>query len=368
MKILIHIMSMQKGGAERVVANLSNYFAQTDDIILVTTLKENVEYNLDKNIQVYSLYNKTKKKNKLSRLMSKISLNNLNKMKKIINAIKPDVILGFLPEPSFRLLVLKKFVKKIKSIPIIISVRNDPKIEYHNKIIHFIMQKLYPIAEGFVFQTQEAKNYFKKILNCKTIVIANPISQEFITERYSGEREKKIVTVGRLEKQKNQKLLIKAFGEIHKKYPDYILEIYGEGKLKYELMNYIKEMNLSNCVFLKGKTDSIKEKIYKAKAFVLSSNYEGMPNALMEALALGVPCISTDCPCGGPRELIQNNVNGILVENNNCEEMVKAIYNVIENEKLNKTLSVNSNNMKEEFLISKIADKWKKFINEIREN
>ena len=146
------------------------------------------------------------------------------------------------------------------------------------------------------------------------------------------------------------------------------MEIYGEGKLKYELMNYIKEMNLSNCVFLKGKTDSIKEKIYKAKAFVLSSNYEGMPNALMEALALGVPCISTDCPCGGPRELIQNNVNGILVENNNCEEMVKAIYNVIENEKLNKTLSVNSNNMKEEFLISKIADKWKKFINEIREN
>ena len=230
--------------------------------------------------------------------MSKVSFLKLYKLKKIILEEKPDIIITFLPEPSFKILFLKKISKKIKQIPIIVSVRNDPVIEYKNKIINFIMKRLYPLSEGFVFQTEDAKKYFDNIINCKNKVIVNPVGEAFIKERYEGEREKRIVAVGRLEPQKNYKLLLDAFKKINQKHPDYMLEIYGKGSLEEELKMLVKKSKLDSVIIFKGNSDTIEKDIYNAKAFVMTSNYEGMPNSLLEAFVLGVPCVSTDCPCG----------------------------------------------------------------------
>ena len=204
------------------------------------------------------------------------------------------------------------------------------------------MKILYPLADGFVFQTKEAQEYFDKKIQKKSVIIPNPINEEFICEPYNGEREKKIVTVGRLEEQKNHKMLIKAFSKLPEGLSEYKLIIYGEGSLRPELEKQIKELNLLGRVFLPGQVDDVKNRIYKAGLFVLSSNYEGMPNALMEAMALGVPCASTDCPCGGPRFLIKNEYNGLLYNVNNELELKLAINKIIGDEELSKKISKNA--------------------------
>jgi glycosyltransferase involved in cell wall biosynthesis len=147
-------------------------------------------------------------------------------------------------------------------------------------------------------------------------IIPNPINPEFNVKPFSGKRRKIITSVGRLSEQKNQHVLIEAFSRIEKDFPDYELVIYGEGNLRETLENQIKTLKLENKVKLPGVKKNIKNEIYDCSLFVLPSLYEGMPNALMEAMALGLPVISTDCPCGGPRFLIHN-YNGLLVKVNN---------------------------------------------------
>ena len=137
MKILFYIGNLKKGGAERVVANLSNEFIKTHDVIIVTTTNEKYEYEINNNI-------------------IKKNLNYLKKLSKIINEENTDVAIGFLPEPSYRLLMIKNKIK----CPIIISVRNDPKIEYNKFLSKLLMKTLYKKADGFVFQTKEAQDFF----------------------------------------------------------------------------------------------------------------------------------------------------------------------------------------------------------------
>lgn len=287
MKILFCIGGLRKGGAERVISNLANSFSSTDEISIVITEKK-IEYKLENNIKVYSLDYNLSKNNIINKFLK------IYNLYKTIKEDKPDVIVSFLREPTFRVLLLRKFIKT----PIIVSVRNDPKIEYKSFKSNFLMKVLYPLADGFVFQTEDAKQYFAKKIQEKSIIIPNPIKKEFLNKNiYTGDRDKIIVSVGRLEVQKNHNLLIDAFYDINDQIRDYKLIIYGEGSLRTMLQKKINSYGMKDRILLPGITNNIIDKIEKAKLFILSSNYEGMPNALMEAMALGIPSISTDCPC-----------------------------------------------------------------------
>lgn len=366
MNILFCINSLVKGGAERVISNLANYFSVDNEVSIMTLTNFDVEYELKNNIKVIKLDKKNKDaykiNNKVIRILLKIPkfLTRNFKMKKELERINPDIIISFLPETSFLVLFNKRNKDKV-----LISVRNDPKIEYSGKIYKFLMKKLYPKADAFVFQTDEAKKYFDKIISAKCDIIPNSINPKFIGERFEGNRENKIVSVGRLTKQKNFELLIKAFSEINKKYPDYKLIIYGEGEKRVELENLIRELDLQECVELPGICNDIKEKIIDAKLFVLPSLYEGMPNALLEAMALGIPVVATDCPCGGPKALIGKNEKGLLVEVDNQVELVKAIENVLSNEELREQLSRNAYSIIDIMHPDIINRKWEEFIKEI---
>lgn len=367
MKILFCINSLVKGGAERVISNLANYFANKDEVAIMTLTNFDVEYELKSNINVIKLDKKCKNpykiNNKFIRIVLKIPkfLNRSFRMKKEIIKLNPDIIVSFLPETSFLVLFNKRKTDKV-----IVSVRNDPKIEYKSKIYNFLMKKLYPKANAFIFQTSDAKRYFKNILSVKSEIIPNSINPYFIGDKYEGKRQDKIVAVGRLTNQKNFELLIKAFSEINKRFPQYKLIIYGEGEKRLELENLIKELNLEKYVELPGLCNDIKEKIYDAKVFVLSSLYEGMPNALLEAMALGIPVIATDCPCGGPKELIgTNNEKGILVEVDNCKQLVDAIEKVLTDESLQKKLSENAYTITDTMNPDIINCKWERFIKDI---
>ena len=359
MKILFYIGNLRKGGAERVVATLSNKLVEKNEVIIIITTDEKVEYSLDKSIKLFSLKNFDGNKNPLVK-----NIIYLKRLKDYIKEIDPDIILGFLPEPSYRLLILKPFIKS----PVIISDRNDPKIEYASLKSRTIMKFLYKRADGFVFQTDEARDYFCKKIQDKSIVIANPVDDRFLKTKYVGYKSTEFINVGRLNEQKNQILLIESFKDVIKKYPNYKLLIYGEGSLKNELSMYIKDNKLNNNVKLCGNVDDIDNILKDKKGFILSSKYEGMPNALMEAMAVGVPCISTDCPCGGPRELIKNNINGLLVKSNDKNELVSAMYKIIENDKMCKKIAMSAKKNMNNYSCDKIVSKWFEFMKEVYKN
>lgn len=352
MKILFNMGSLQKGGAERVATNLCNYLVNNNDISIVTTIKAESAYPLDEKVKVYNLDDNKPNSNFIIKNIKRIRALN-----KVIKEIEPDTIVSFLPEPSYRVLFLKIFNRKLK---IIVSVRNDPKIEYASKINKIVMRVLYSLADGFVFQTKEAKEYFSKKIQERSVIIPNSINEEFINADISNEKQNIIVNVGRLEEQKNQELLIKAFIPIAKKY-DYKLIIYGEGNTRKKLETLVKENDLEEKVFLQGNTDNIKEKLNEAQIFVLTSKYEGMPNALMEAMAMGLACISTDCPCGGPKFLIKNNYNGILVDND-INILSETIENLIIDENKRKKIAKNAVQIREKLNPDKINNEWKKYI------
>lgn len=355
MKILFCTSSMGKGGAERVISILSNNLIKDNEITILVNTNKNIAYKLDDSINIITL-DKKYKKNSLIRNISRIK-----KTKKVLKEQKPDIIISFLPMPSFRIIIANIRMK----IPVIISDRNDPKQEYKSKLSNILMNWLYPKANGFVFQTKEQKRYFKDEIQKKSRIIFNPINDCFLKENKIVKKENTIINIGRLMPQKNQIMLINAFSEIIKKYPQYKLKIFGEGPLKESLKKRIEDLNIEDKAFLCGLTDNIKEELENSKIFVLSSNYEGMPNVLIEAMATGCASISTDCPCGGPREFIENYKNGILITVGDEKELENSIEKLIKDEEKIKELGENAKKIKEKLKTEDIINQWKEYIQTI---
>ncbi|MBR3319633.1 glycosyltransferase family 4 protein [Candidatus Saccharibacteria bacterium] len=352
MKISFYAWGLGKGGAERVISNLSNAFSRTDEVSIIINTKKGTEYDVNKNIRIFELDSK--------RTHGKIAQNihRLSKTKELMDKINPDLILSFLPVPSFRILLIRRYIKG----KIIVCERNDPEQEYKGIIKRTLMKLLYRKADGFIFQTNQQKEYFSKRIQKRSCVIENPIKEEFLHNSSDRKKENTICNVGRLHPQKNQKLLIDSFKEIVDKYPDYRLKIYGDGPLKNDLIKYIEGQGLRKKVILCGIVDNIKEEMLKSKVFVLSSDYEGMPNALIEAMALGLPCISTDCSCGGPRELITNDVDGILVECNNRKMLASSIDELLSDKEKMARLSKNAKSIRRRLNPDAIYARWRRYI------
>lgn len=349
-KIVFCLGSMGHGGAERVVSVLANYFIENNDVSIVITRPCKIEYKLDERIRHIALDESEKSGGIVRR-----SVRRIKKLRLFLKKESPDIVIAFLPEPSFRLMMAKTFLP----VKTIISVRNDPNKEYNSFIKKLLVRILYVRADGFVFQTPDAKKWFSEKIQKKSVIIPNPVDEKFFRKPYTGEREKKIVSVGRLVKQKNQKMLIDAFSEFRKRHKDYILEIYGDGLLRNKLQIYVDSLDLHESVKLVGEAPNIERKIYKAKMFILTSDYEGMPNALMEAMALGVPCISTDCPIGGPKYLMgsKNGERGILITPGNVHELISAM-DVLYNKSMADVVSLNASRSVMKMRTSVICSYW----------
>lgn len=356
MNIVIFTMSLDRGGAERVITNLCNQCLIVEHkITILTCVNSSSQYPLDKQVQHLCIdrLKEEKEQNKLVRFVRR-----RKKLKQILDGLSIDVMLSILPEPSFLALSLKKRY----SFPMIVSVRSDPAMEYAFLPYYFMMRVLYPRADGFIMQTEGAKGYFPKEIQKKAVVIPNPINMDAVRMPFAGERKKEIVAVGRLTKEKNYPLLIQTYRKISKKFSEYKLLIYGEGTLRKELEVLIEKLGLQEKVILAGQKDDIFEQIYGSSLFVMTSNHEGMPNALMEAMALGLPVIATDCPCGGPRFLIENQKNGILVETNDEDALAEAMVRILTDKVFAKRLGNEASRIAEMLNPKDIYQKWEDYI------
>lgn len=355
--ITFYSQSLCSGGAERVISNLANYLSHRYNVNIVVNTLDNIAYELDPSIKLFELDNK-KIKNPLFRNVYRIK-----QTKKILPTLKSDIIVSFLPMPSLRVLLLRKYLKT----KIIISDRNDPKVEYNNIFTKRLFSYLYSKADGVIFQTEEQKSFFPKKVRDKSNIIYNSLKEDFIIDLGGIEKENRIINVGRYENQKNQMLLIHSFGDIANQFPEYKLVIYGTGSLKEKLSLEIERMNLKSRISLCEPVKNIKQELYKSKIFVLSSDYEGMPNSLLEAMACGLACISTDCPCGGPREII-NDENGILIPVSSQEELTKSLIRLLKDEDEMIKMGNKAKMVKNKFNPKEINKQWENFILKIASN
>lgn len=316
---------MGKGGAERVIANLANDFVNRENtkVNVVVVDSNDSAYELDERIRYEKLgMETTENQNVLKR-----SICYVKTLRSVMKKLDTDIIVAFDPELAGMCRILLAGTK----IRVIGAERANPfKARVGRKASYFVRtsHKL----DGFLFQTEGASEFYPKRTREKGLVIPNGISinvPEIIPA--INEREKSICTTGRLVKVKRYDLLIRAFQEISEQYPEYVLDIYGKGPMQEEIKRLIDDCGLQKRVFLRGAVNDVEKVLIRHKVFILSSESEGMPNGLIEAMACGCACISTDCDFG-PRELIKDGENGLLVPVGDVQKLSDAMRCLIDDE------------------------------------
>ncbi len=347
--IVFIIGGMQRDGAERVISILADDFLKRNwEVYIITLLNENIEYDIDNQINIINLCGKN------TSYLSRTPYWIFN-LRKEIKKIRPTIMVSFVARINVLSLIATIGVKCRK----VISERNDPKFDGRSIVTKYATYITYQMADCIIFQTKRAQNSFLNSIIKKSTVILNPIIVQ--TKAVSPEkRNKKIVNIGRLEKQKNQRLLIEAFRIVYEKFPEYKLYIYGKGSLEPELKVLTKKIGLENAVLFPGSYMDIHYKISDAQLFVLSSDYEGLSNALMEAMMMGLPCISTEC--AGSDEIIKNGENGVLVPVGNKNKLARAMIELIENEEKRNKIGLEAIASSESFLEQNIICEWRSAI------
>lgn len=361
-KLFFLTLSLTRGGAERVLCNMCNeHFADRYEVTIISLMAAKPEYPLDERIRFLTL---DQKEEEYQQNMAVRFLRRRRALAKCLDSLcvdgAPKALISFLPEPNMLICSLSGRC----DYPIIISVRNDPVKEYGARVRNLLMRKLYPRADKYVFQTQMARDYFafSEHILANSYVIPNPLNREFLDVEPCTKRTRECVAVGRLEDQKDPFLLLRTFDRLHRELPDVSLSFYGEGSLHEQLQTEIEQRGLGDCVFLRGNTRDVRDAIKDAALYVLCSKYEGMPNALMEAMALGLPCVATDCPCGGPAFLIDDGVNGRLVPAGDEEELFQAMYSVLTASHLAEEMGRNARGIVDRLNPDMIYDEWERLL------
>ena len=245
------------------------------------------------------------------------------------------------------------------------SERADPsaklsKLPWKDKIGSFLMRRcgLYGLADWMVFQTPDAQAYYSKDIQKKSSIIPNPLDVMKLPKRYEGIREKRIVAAGRFSEEKNFPLLIEAFYDFHKEFPDYTLTIYGEGTLGEQYKLKIKELNLTESVSMPGFASNLPKEINRAAIYVSTSNHEGISNSMLEALGMGVPTIVTDCPVGGARMFVHTDENGILIPMNSKESLISAMKRIVMDKDYSLSLSKKATQLRETLQAENVSKNW----------
>lgn len=272
----------------------------------------------------------------------------------------PDMVVIAFSQPAMPIAVLAA-----TNLPnrLIISERADPNRLMKKRYGKPFIEKYFVRADAAVFQTEDAKAVYPEVISKKGTVIFNPL-KENLPEPYHGERKKNITTFCRISNQKNLPVLVDAFAKVYKKHPDYTLRIIGdapndEGRAVMDILNRkISELDLTNVVVFEPFKKNIHKAIIHDTMYVNSSDYEGISNAMLEAMAIGMPVVCTDCPIGGAKAAITDGENGLLVSIKDADELAKAMNRIIEDKALAEKLSNNASKLRAEIALDKITDKW----------
>ena len=346
MKINFFISSLSGGGAERVLVTMAKEFAeQGDDVSVVSLEKRPQFYKVDPKVFLQRFNNTGK---------SFCSLRDLFCIRKFLKQRKADVNISFLSRCNLTVLFASLFTKN----KVIVCDRNNPKRE-HSTIVFRLTSWLYKRANVINVQTEQAKTFYPKSLQKKITVIENPLDVDLLQRQVPvvPKREKIVLSMGRLENQKDFETLIIAFEKISKDVPDWNVNIFGLGDNRQRLQKLIDSKGLRDRVFLKGRTETPFYEMCRSSVFVLSSFYEGFPNVLCEAMLAGCLCISSDCDCG-PRELLKSGKNGWLFPIQDADVLAMLLKDSIENSDQLDCIRTAAKKTVERLHVESITQKW----------
>lgn len=354
MKIMFYISTICNGGAARVMSNLANVLSERGhECTLITTFRAPEEYQLSEGVKRVSFYDQ---KPTGAWLAKNVAITRT--LRKQVNQEKPDLLVSFLAEPNFRA-AIATIGTKTKTV---LSVRNDPNWEYRGTVPTLLAKYLFRRVDGIVFQTADAQAWFPKCIQQKSRIIFNAVKEDFYDVVLS-DRPNGIVATGRLSGQKNHPMLVRAYAKIAGKIAD-DLTVYGAGDSK-PLMALAEEFGVADRVHFPGQTMAVKDTIKSAKLYVMSSDFEGMPNALMEAMAMGLPCVSTDCPCGGPKSLFTENMKHYLTPVGDADAMAERMLELIQNDDVRKTHAQQCKQAAQSFTPGIINRQWEDYLIQI---
>ena len=349
MKITFLLASLGSGGAERVVSLLANKMVERGHQVEIICLKFNdVYYQTDSRVKVTLAMQQTQ--NRLTEVFW---------LRKYLKKQNPDVVIPF-TEGVYCFTILSLLGT---GIPIIASERLDPAAMSTTRKV--LKRLLLPFADWLVVQTQSIKEYFPESIQKKTSIIYNPVNEESLspTLPLREGRLNRIISVGRLYPQKNQAMMIRAFAKVADQFPDWQLVIFGEGPLRESLELIVESLEMKDRVLLPGRTENVIEELRKSKIFCMSSDYEGMSNAMIEAICVGLPIISTKV--SGTEELIRDGENGFIVEIGDEERFTNCISQLISSPSLQDKMSVINTQLAHTFNIDHIVDEWISLINTV---
>lgn len=316
-KYLFVVPSLSKGGAERVVSILASELVnQGREAVVLTYFKTTQDYPVDPRVKILCL------SGGMESDYEKIgSLKRLALMRQMIMNEKPDFIVPFLVHVCLQTWIACWFTKQ----QIVYTVRNNPAKAEASIIHKRIQEYLIEHSKVTIVQNEDQRRYYSLKAQKHIYVLPNPVSRSFFALKHiQREGKKKIVVVGRLEKQKNYPMLINAIAAISQQRNDFVVEIYGDGSLWEELHAAISSKELAERIHMMGRIPDTRAAYENADVFVLTSDFEGMPNSLMEAMASEVTCISTDCPTG-PSDLIEDHRNGLLIDVGDTSALIESL-------------------------------------------
>ena len=349
--VLILISSLGGGGAERVTVRLASALSEDCRVWVVPFSRAKHPYPMSPAVRVadLSLYDLRDRSGGLpARLFRKgrSVLHSAPRLRALRKKIRPDVTLSLLLEPNLLNLATGRRERRV------VSERNNPKRKGR---LHFLLSALVcSRADAVVFQSENVRSMFPACVRKKGAVVPNPVN---VSCRADAEREKEIVNFGRLSGQKNQALLLRAFSRFHETHPEYRLRIFGDGPLRDALEEQITALGLTRCAVLEGFREDIHEAVRRAEFFVLSSDYEGQPNALLEAMQMGLPCITTDWPGAG--ELLEDGQTVRMVPAGDEAALAAAMTEFAEDPALRARLGRQGQAFAEGFAPERILPLWK---------
>ena len=323
-KILLAVPQLSGGGAERVVSIWANELSKRNfQVSILVFARTSDEYYLAEDIKIFSIAGTSREYMSLSFFKRFII------MRDLLKKIRPGYVISFLPTMqvwlSFATIGLK--IKRIETIRV-----NPWKIKFDNLLYFKLWRRCFKTCNTIILQSVSQMSFFNAKERKKCVIIPNPLSDVFI-KNYKDtipDSPREFIAVGRITPQKNYEMMIKTFSELCKTQSDLELKIFGTGDSNYvkEIEELILELHMQKNVFLMGRNKNIEEEYKKSDVFLMTSNYEGMPNSLIEAMASQLLCISTDCKTG-PSDLLDNNENGYLVPVNDAQRLKEVVEDVL---------------------------------------
>jgi GalNAc-alpha-(1->4)-GalNAc-alpha-(1->3)-diNAcBac-PP-undecaprenol alpha-1,4-N-acetyl-D-galactosaminyltransferase len=357
-RLTLVIGSLGSGGAERVLTILANVWAARGDAVTLVTLdRETPFYPLDERVAYRPLGVAG-----LSSGVTAAIVNNVRRIRALREAVResgPDVVVSFIETTN----VLTLLATRGLNIPVIVSERSDPAHFPTGRAIGVLRRWLYPRADVVIVQTVGAGRFFSPRVQRRLRVIPNPVLPDPEGTIPASAVEKRIVALGRLSKVKGFDLLIEAFAQLAATWPEWSLEIWGEGAERTALESLVKTRGLQNRIRLPGQTPTPQLVLRGAGLFVLPSRVEGFPNALCEAMAAGVAVLAADC-ASGPRDIVRDGVDGLLVLAGGSSALAEGMSRLLGDETLRSRLARRAPEIVKRFALENVIELWDRVLSE----